>query len=61
MQGTRMNLVLVGRRGITSVGKTVSGKVMDCPRPFGFAGTVVRSLDGKFRKWNPVVACCSIK
>lgn len=61
MQGTRMNLVLVGRRGITSVGKTVSGKVMDCPRPHGYAGTVVRSLDGKFRKWNPVVQVLEVK
>ena len=61
MQGTRMNLILVGRKGITSVGKVVSGKVMDCPRPFGCVGTVVRSLDGKFRKWNPVVQVAEVK
>lgn len=61
MQGVGLNLVTVGRRGITSPGRVVSGKVMDCPRPFGFRATVVRSLDGKFRKWNPVVQVCEVK
>lgn len=61
MQGTRMNLVLVGRRGITSVGQIVSGKVIDCPSRTGRIKTVVRTLDGKFRKWNPVVQVLEVK
>jgi hypothetical protein len=61
MQGTRINLVLVGRKGITSVGQTVSGKVMDCPRKYGYNATVVRTLDGKFRKWNPICAVSEVK
>lgn len=61
MQGVVLNLVTVGSKGITSPGKIIPAMAMHCNRPYGEpAGIVARSLDGKFRKWNPVIQVAKI-